>query len=74
MKIKGGETCPAGEIYEKCSQIHCYKNCGHLKNQPACPSVTADCYNPACECDGDTLRNAQGVCIPTKQCPEWIGN
>ncbi|KOB79514.1 Serine protease inhibitor [Operophtera brumata] len=60
--------CPAGERYEKCATVICYKTCSHLKNPPPCPSVTPDCFDPACVCDEESLRNDEGICVPIKQC------
>ncbi|XP_023939135.1 chymotrypsin/elastase isoinhibitor 1 [Bicyclus anynana] len=62
--------CPPNEIYYKCSPLACYKKCEHLLKPRACPLVTADCYQPACECINNYLRDKQGKCIPTIECPK----
>ncbi|KAJ8724341.1 hypothetical protein PYW08_015815 [Mythimna loreyi] len=61
--------CPEHENYHKCEKELCYKSCEHLIRPPACPSLDPDCFEPACLCEKDTLRNAQGQCVPVHQCP-----
>ncbi|XP_045496777.1 venom peptide CtAPI-like [Colias croceus] len=60
--------CPKNERYIECALEVCWKNCKDLKNPPPCPSIAAGCYDPACVCDNDYMRNDEGVCVPTDQC------
>ncbi|XP_045767496.1 chymotrypsin/elastase isoinhibitor 1-like [Maniola jurtina] len=62
--------CPPNEIYYKCDLLVCFKKCDHLVNMPPCPSIAPGCYRPACECIDGYLRNEDGTCIPTDECPK----
>ncbi|XP_045767497.1 venom serine protease inhibitor-like [Maniola jurtina] len=62
--------CPPNERYYKCALEVCYKTCDHLVNRPPCASIAAGCYQPACECIEDYLRNQDGTCVPVDECPK----
>ncbi|KAI5630804.1 trypsin inhibitor like cysteine rich domain-containing protein [Phthorimaea operculella] len=63
--------CPENEMYLKCQLEQCFKTCNHLLNMPPCPSIVSGCVDQACVCKGGYKRNAEGVCVPEDQCPEW---
>ncbi|KAI5636348.1 trypsin inhibitor like cysteine rich domain-containing protein [Phthorimaea operculella] len=65
--------CPENEIPLKCESERCFKTCDHLINFPPCPgSVAGPCTKTGCVCKDDYLRNDQGVCVKTTECPEWV--
>ncbi|CAG9787136.1 unnamed protein product [Diatraea saccharalis] len=66
--------CPENEYYDFCALRVCYKKCSDLKYTPPCPSITPDCFHPACLCKEGHLRNKDGVCVTTRQCYSDIHN
>ncbi|XP_075975766.1 venom serine protease inhibitor-like isoform X1 [Anticarsia gemmatalis] len=60
--------CPENEQYTKCSLMYCFKSCEDLNTVKSCPSIDMNCYLPACVCKNDYLRDANGICIPEKNC------
>ncbi|KAI5645329.1 trypsin inhibitor like cysteine rich domain-containing protein [Phthorimaea operculella] len=63
--------CPEKEEYLKCKLTRCFTKCDHLIHMPGCPMLAPGCVVPACVCKKGYLRNDQGVCIRTRQCPQW---
>ncbi|KAJ2947525.1 hypothetical protein O0L34_g17314 [Tuta absoluta] len=63
--------CPENEVPLKCETERCFKTCDHLINFPPCPSSAGPCTKSGCVCKDDYLRNAQGACVKTTECPEW---
>ncbi|KAJ8719101.1 hypothetical protein PYW07_016657 [Mythimna separata] len=60
--------CPANEKYYKCELEVCNRTCDHWKYGKGCPMISSDCYQPACLCEENTYRNAEGKCVPVEQC------
>ncbi|XP_050665274.1 venom peptide BmKAPI-like [Leptidea sinapis] len=60
--------CPENELYFKCQKEVCWKQCQDLKKPPPCPSIAPGCYDPACLCKENYLRNELGVCVHEDEC------
>ncbi|VVC88250.1 unnamed protein product [Leptidea sinapis] len=55
------------QIEEKPWEV-CWKQCQDLKKPPPCPSIAPGCYDPACLCKENYLRNELGVCVHEDEC------
>ncbi|KAJ8719102.1 hypothetical protein PYW07_016658 [Mythimna separata] len=66
--------CPANEKYYKCELEVCYRTCDDWKHIKGCPMIAADCYQPACLCERNTYRNAEGKCVPVVQCCQELAS
>ncbi|XP_052750912.1 zonadhesin-like isoform X2 [Galleria mellonella] len=72
------DACGENEILVDCPDTLCEpKTCSELGFPIACPGVTVDgsCPGqPGCLCKSGYLRNDDGVCIPSKDCPSCGGD
>nr|XP_049703173.1 zonadhesin isoform X6 [Helicoverpa armigera] len=65
---EGPKTCPPNEDLVDCANALCRAlNCRERGTLPPCPSVPK-CVK-GCVCKYGYLRNENGVCVPTEQCP-----
>uniref|UniRef100_A0A1B0AFD2 TIL domain-containing protein n=1 Tax=Glossina pallidipes TaxID=7398 RepID=A0A1B0AFD2_GLOPL len=63
---KAMKTCPANEFYTECGD-NCQRKCSTL-NEP-CLIRHIRCPD-GCYCNNDYARNADGKCIPIRECPK----
>ncbi|XP_052750959.1 antichymotrypsin-2-like isoform X2 [Galleria mellonella] len=71
-------TCGENEEYEDCPDTVCRaKRCSDLGFPLSCPDVLPDGCCPGqsgCICKFGYVRNCDGVCIPSKNCPSCGGD
>ncbi|XP_047020461.1 zonadhesin-like isoform X3 [Helicoverpa zea] len=65
---EGPKTCPPNEDLVDCANALCRaQNCRERGTFPPCPSVPK-CVK-GCVCKYGYLRDENGICVPTEQCP-----